>query len=142
VPRYLNEADVLAFSSFMEGSPNVIKEAMACNCPIVSTDVGDVRWVLGDTKGCYIASFDPADFAKKMELAIHFSQVVGRTKGRQRIVALGLDMNTVAKRIMAVYKKSTKIQDPSSKHKPQNKKIKLQTNTPEKFQNPKSKIQT
>jgi teichuronic acid biosynthesis glycosyltransferase TuaC len=105
VPRYLNEADVLAFSSFMEGSPNVIKEAMACNCPIVSTDVGDVRWVLGETKGCYIASFDPADFAKKIKQAIHFSQTVGRTKGRQRIMALGLDMNTVAKRIMAVYKK-------------------------------------
>jgi teichuronic acid biosynthesis glycosyltransferase TuaC len=105
VPRYLNEADVLVFPSFMEGSPNVIKEAMACNCPIVSTDVGDVRWVLGETKGCYIASFDPADFAKKMELAIHFSQTVGRTKGRQRLLGLGLDMNTVAKRIMAIYKK-------------------------------------
>lgn len=108
VPRYLNEADVLAFSSFMEGSPNVIKEAMACNCPIVSTDVGDVSWVMGETKGCYIASFDPADFAKKLEQAIHFSQTVGRTKGRQRIMALGLDMNTVAKRIMAVYKYAMK----------------------------------
>jgi len=106
VPRYLNEADVLLFPSFMEGSPNVIKEAMACNCPLVSTNVGDVSWVLGTTKGCYLASFDPADFAEKIALAINFSQTHGRTNGRQRIIALGLDMETVAKRIVAVYKQS------------------------------------
>jgi teichuronic acid biosynthesis glycosyltransferase TuaC len=127
VPQYLNEADVLVFPSFMEGSPNVIKEAMACNCPIVSTDVGDVSWVIGETKGCYIASFDPVDFAKKIELAIHFSQANGRTKGRQRLIALGLEMDTVAKRIMAVYKKSTKIPYPHSKFKHENSKPTLQS---------------
>jgi teichuronic acid biosynthesis glycosyltransferase TuaC len=106
VPRYLNEADVLVFPSFMEGSPNVIKEAMACNCPIVSTDVGDVSWVIGETAGCYIASFDPKDFARKTEQAINFSQGSGRTNGRQRIMDLGLDMDTVAKRIMEVYERA------------------------------------
>jgi teichuronic acid biosynthesis glycosyltransferase TuaC len=103
VPVYLNEADVLIFPSFMEGSPNVIKEAMACNCPIVSTDVGDVKWVIGDTKGCYITSFDAKDCAEKIKLAINFSQTNGRTNGRQRIIDLGLDVDTVAKRIIAVY---------------------------------------
>jgi teichuronic acid biosynthesis glycosyltransferase TuaC len=107
VPGYLNDADVLVFPSFMEGSPNVIKEAMACNCPVVSTDVGDVSWVIGKTKGCFIASFEVADFANKIELAINFSQTCGRTKGRRRIMDLGLDLETVAKRIMAVYKKAT-----------------------------------
>ena len=106
IPRYLNEAAVLVFPSFMEGSPNVIKEAMACNCPIVSTDVGDVSWVLGKTKGCYVASFDKKDFAEKIALAINFSQTNGRTSGRQRLVALGLDRETVARRIIAVYKRS------------------------------------
>ncbi|OQP57732.1 hypothetical protein A3860_08875 [Niastella vici] len=106
VPRYLNEADVLVFPSFMEGSPNVIKEAMACNCPVVSTDVGDVRWVFGKTKGCYLASFDATDFAEKIAMAIHFSQTHGRTSGRQRLIALGLDQGTVARRIIAVYKRS------------------------------------
>lgn len=105
VPRYLNEADVLVFPSYMEGSPNVIKEAMACNCPIVSTDVGDVSWVFGKTKGCYLASFDPADFAEKLKEAISFAQTKGRTKGRHRIMNLSLDMETVAKRLTSVYKK-------------------------------------
>jgi len=113
VPRFLNEADVLVFSSFMEGSPNVIKEAMACNCPVVSTDVGDVRWVFGETAGCYLASFDARDFAEKIALAINFSQTNGRTAGRQRLMALGLDRETVARRIMAVYKRSLgKVQHP------------------------------
>jgi teichuronic acid biosynthesis glycosyltransferase TuaC len=106
VPKYLNEADVLVFPSFMEGSPNVIKEAMACNCPIVSTDVGDVKWVFGETKGCYIASFDPQDFATKIKMAIDSPAVNGRTNGRQRIIELGLDQETVAKRIKAVYQKA------------------------------------
>jgi len=106
IPWYLNEVDILLFPSFMEGSPNVIKEAMACNCPIVSTDVGDVKWVFGDTPGCYIASFEPKDFAEKIRLALQVTKASGRTNGRQRIIDLGLDMDTVAKRIVDVYKRS------------------------------------
>jgi glycosyltransferase involved in cell wall biosynthesis len=103
--KYFNTADVFILSSFMEGSPNVVKEAMACNCPIVSTDVGDVKWVLGDTEGCFLASFDPVDFAEKITLALDFASETGRTNGRNRILALGLDSETIAKKIITVYRK-------------------------------------
>src|SRR5262249_24902590 len=43
MPLYLNAADCLAFASLAEGSPNIVKEALACNLPIISVDVGDVR---------------------------------------------------------------------------------------------------
>jgi glycosyltransferase involved in cell wall biosynthesis len=105
IPKYLNSANVLVVPSFMEGSPNVIKEAMACNCPIVATDVGDIRWVMGDTEGCYLSSFNVEDFAEKIRLALDFSEAKGRTAGEERIKKLGLDSDTIAKRVIDIYQK-------------------------------------
>lgn len=102
---YYSAADLLLLTSYHEGSPNVIKEAMACNCPIVSTDVGDVKWVLGDTEGCYIASYDPLDLAEKIKFALEFSKFKNRTEGRNRIYKLGLDSDTIAGKIIEVYKR-------------------------------------
>lgn len=101
MPYYMNAADVLLLTSLWEGSPNVIKEAMACNLPIVSTDVGDVKAAICNTEGCYIASFDPEDVAGKIKMALGFGK---RTNGRERIIKLGFDSDTIAKRIINVYK--------------------------------------
>lgn len=105
VQLYLNASDVFILTSFNEGSPNVIKEAMACNCPIVSTDVGDVRWVFGETEGCYLTSFEIEDTSQKIKKALEFAEKTGSTKGRERIFELGLDSETIAKRIIAIYEK-------------------------------------
>jgi len=116
---YYGAADLLILTSYHEGSPNVIKEAMAYNCPIVSTDVGDVRWVIGEPAGCYVISEKIKDKSKKNEVALieekskkikaalEFAELVGRTKGRERIIELGLDSETVAKKIIGIYKKVT-----------------------------------
>ncbi len=66
VPELLNCADVFVFCSFYEGSPTVIKEALACNVPVVSVDVGDVRKVLENIDGCYIAEGNVDDFTQKI----------------------------------------------------------------------------
>jgi glycosyltransferase involved in cell wall biosynthesis len=105
--HYYNAADCLILTSFHEGSPNVIKEAMACNCPIVATEVGDVRWVLGETNGCYIAQFDFVQCAAQIEKALAFAQTCGRTKGRERILFLGLDADSTAAKIQTIYEKAT-----------------------------------
>jgi teichuronic acid biosynthesis glycosyltransferase TuaC len=105
VSSIINACDVLLVTSFSEGSPLVIKEAMACNCTIVSTNVGDVEWVLGDSEGCYIAGFDPNDVAEKLKLAIEFREEHQYTNGRNRIIELGLDSETITGRIMEVYNK-------------------------------------
>ena len=99
---YYNTADVFVLSSLQEGSPNSVKEAMACNIPIVSTNVGDVRWLLDDLPGHYIANPDARDFADKIRLALDFGE---RTEGRQRLVSLGLDSDNVAEKIIEVYNK-------------------------------------
>ena len=105
VVEYLNSVDVFVLCSFSEGSPNAVKEAMACNCPMVVTNVGDTAWLIGNTEGCYMASFDPADFAEKLSLALMFAEKKGRTKGRERLVELGLDAKQTAARIKKVYQK-------------------------------------
>jgi glycosyltransferase involved in cell wall biosynthesis len=88
IPLYMNACDVLALASDFEGSPVVVKEAMACNLPVVSVDVGDVAKVIGNTEGCYICQREPADMARKLRMALDRGQ---RTDGRRVIERLGLD---------------------------------------------------
>ena len=95
----LNACDLLLMTSIREGSPQVIKEAMACNCPIVSTEVGDVKDIIGNTKGCFITSHDPIDVAKKIQLALDFGK---RTNAREKIKHL--DINIIADKINNIYK--------------------------------------
>lgn len=64
MPRLLNCADVFALPSTHEGSPTVVKEALACNIPVVSTDVGDVKSVIYSLEGCCIARPETDDFAR------------------------------------------------------------------------------
>lgn len=103
IAAYLNACDVLAVTSYQEGSPNIIKEAMACNIPIVSTDVGDVKWVLGDTEGCYITPFEAGEVAAKLSEALRYAKLEGKTRGRDRIIELGLDTDTIAAKLIKIY---------------------------------------
>jgi teichuronic acid biosynthesis glycosyltransferase TuaC len=106
IARYLNAVDVLVVPSLAEGSPNIVKEAMACNCPVVATDVGDVKWLFGSEDGYFIADFNPDEFAVKLTNALKYAKERNKTTGRNRLLELGLDTGTVAKRIEEVYKKA------------------------------------
>jgi glycosyltransferase involved in cell wall biosynthesis len=102
---YYNASDLFLLTSINEGSPQSIKEALACNCPIVATDVGDIKWIFGDTDGCNLTSFEALDIAEKIIEAIEFAKQNGRTNGRKRIIELGLDSETVARKLISVYNK-------------------------------------
>ena len=101
MPYYYNAVDLLLLTSYREGSPNVIKEAMACNCPIVSTDVGDVKYVVGKTKNCYVGSFDMKELVGETKNILYRRD---RSNGRERIINLGLDSDSIAKQIIDIYK--------------------------------------
>jgi teichuronic acid biosynthesis glycosyltransferase TuaC len=100
IPIYMNACDTLVLASMAEGSPNVVKEAMACDLPIVSTAVGDVAELLGGVSGCHISERRPEDIADKLIRALRFGR---RTRGRERLLRLGLDSHTIARRILAIY---------------------------------------
>jgi len=103
VASVMSQADCLLLTSFSEGSPQFIKEAMACNRPIVATNVGDIEWLFDNEPGHFLTSFDPKDVAEKIKMALDFKEKHGRTNGRQRIIELGLDSDSIAKKIIKVY---------------------------------------
>jgi teichuronic acid biosynthesis glycosyltransferase TuaC len=95
---YMNACDALVFTSFMEGSPNIVKQAMACNLPIVSTDVGDVREIIGSTEGCYVCKSDVREFAARLADILRHRE---RTRGREKVQHL--TGPAVSQRITKVY---------------------------------------
>jgi glycosyltransferase involved in cell wall biosynthesis len=98
VPTYMNACDALLLVSDAEGSPMVVKEAMACNLPVVSVRVGDVPEVIGGTEGCYLCTQEPADVAEKLVMALSQPR---RTNGRENIKHL--EQGAIARRIKEVY---------------------------------------
>lgn len=66
VPIWLNASDVLLVTSRHEGSPTIVKEALACNLPIVSVPVGDIPQKIQDLDGCHLAVPDASELALKL----------------------------------------------------------------------------
>ena len=109
----MNAADLFALPTKNEGSPQALKEAMACNCPIVATDVADIKYLLGDIPGHYVlpnkkgnGAWWKGDEHSAEELAELLKQAMafeGRTEGRKRIVELGYTNELVAKKIIKIY---------------------------------------
>lgn len=93
----MNAVDAVIMTSKSEGSPQFIKEAMACNCPIVSVDVGDVKSVISNTPGCFVTSYCASEIANALSKAIVF----GRTQGRENVSHL--DNDFIVKQLMKIY---------------------------------------
>ena len=100
VARLMYAVDACLMTSHTEGSPQFIKEAMACGCPVVSVDVGDVAEVIGGVDGCYLVAYQAEDVAAKLQEAISYGK---RTDGRNRIVQLQLDNALIAKKLINIY---------------------------------------
>ncbi len=98
VPLYMNAADVFVFASESEGAPVVIKEALACNLPIVSVDVGDVREVIEGVENCYVCERTPESMA---EAVLRVLESERRSDGRK--VALRFSTVEMARRTMEIY---------------------------------------
>jgi teichuronic acid biosynthesis glycosyltransferase TuaC len=102
IPVYMNACDALLFTSIYEGSPNAIKEALACNLPIVSVAVGDVAERIKGVDGCIVCpEADPRQMARALESVLRDP---ARTNGRNAVREL--DENILAKRMIEIYRQA------------------------------------
>jgi glycosyltransferase involved in cell wall biosynthesis len=67
---YMNACDVMVLASDSEGAPGAVREALACNLPIVSVDVGDVAELIGPIDGCSIVERDAAAIAAQLNVVL------------------------------------------------------------------------
>lgn len=102
MPSYMNACDALLLTSLHEGSPNVVKEALACNLPVVSVDVGDVRQRLDGIDGCVVCADDlPGTIAQGLTRVFERDQ---RISGRETV--RDLDVKLLAKKLISVYEQA------------------------------------
>jgi len=101
VPTYLQAADLLLCASKREGSPNIVKEAMACDLPIISTDVGDVAERLENVSQSKVL---PRDVKLFSDWAVKFLCEKKRANSFSKIQQLSLE--NIAKHVVEVYSKA------------------------------------
>jgi teichuronic acid biosynthesis glycosyltransferase TuaC len=100
----LNKIDLLLMTSTVEGSPQIIKEALACNKPIISTAVGDVEYLLKDVVNCSIVdSFDAKDFIAPISKILALTVKDRLSDGRNQLLTKKLDSESVARSIYKLY---------------------------------------
>lgn len=94
----MSAADVLLLPSFHEGSPNVVKEAMAAALPVVAGPVGDCPERLEDCWPGAVTQLDADAFTAAVEAVLTTRQ---RSNGRDKVMPL--ELGTVARQVVAVY---------------------------------------
>ncbi len=100
IPVYLNASDCLLLCSDSEGSPMIIKEALACNLPVVTVDVGDAAERIKDVRNCRLAFKNAEDIAKNISEVISLNQ---RSDGRDKLLSDGLTEKLISRRIIDIY---------------------------------------
>lgn len=96
----LNACDLVLLTSIREGSPQIIKEAISCNCPIVSVDVGDVKELVAGLENCFVCQHSADDLSDKIISVLERPKVI---EERKSINKLGLSLQAVAYKIKSIY---------------------------------------
>lgn len=100
VPYYFNSASILFITSDHEGSPNAVKEAMACNLPVISTDVGNVAQMLQGCNSSFVAKTNKAE--ELCELAEKALSIKEHNE-REVLINKELDMKSVSNKLKNLY---------------------------------------
>ncbi len=100
VAELMNAVDVCLMTSHTEGSPQFVKEAMACNCPVVSVNVGDVEELLQGVEHCEIVEREADEIAKSLSELLNLNQ---RSSGSKKISFSGLESLYIVDKIKSLY---------------------------------------
>jgi teichuronic acid biosynthesis glycosyltransferase TuaC len=101
VPLWMAAADVLLLTSLREGSPNVVKEALACDLPVVASAAGDVATLLEGVRHCHTLPVDAAVGEFSAALTDVLRRGHARSNGRARTSHLALEV--VAAQLLDIY---------------------------------------
>lgn len=98
MPTWFNASHVFLLTSLHEGSPNMLREALACDVPVVSVDVGDAAERLAGVNGCFLAEPRADDLADKLQKVWNSKK---RIRGRDRLAEVSMEAS--AKRTRDFY---------------------------------------
>ena len=99
VSIYMNASDVMLMTSWIEGSPNVVKEAMACDLPVVGVPVGDVEQMLDGVPGYAFCQRNPEQIGDTLIKLLSAENI----DGRKAILDRRLDLESIARRVLDIY---------------------------------------
>lgn len=103
MPYWVNASSAILVTSTHEGWPNIVKEALACNVPFVSTDVGDLRTIASRTSNCFVADADPASIAGKLACSLR------RPRSNElRALVKDMGIEIIARRHLELYQRLAK----------------------------------
>jgi glycosyltransferase involved in cell wall biosynthesis len=98
LPTYMNACNVLLMTSDWEGSSNVVKEALACNLPVVTVDAGDAWSVTCGVEQCFQVARAPEKIAQGLAAVLRSGL---RSDGRSR--SSSLELSTIARSVVKLY---------------------------------------
>lgn len=99
MPLYMNACDALLVTSSTEGSPNAVKEALACDLPIVSTDVGDIRARVTHINGCIVCKDSSPESLGQALIKI----LTNTRRINGRVFVIELDEKFLIQKVINVY---------------------------------------
>jgi glycosyltransferase involved in cell wall biosynthesis len=99
MPLYMNAADLMVMASTIEGSPNAVKEALACNLPVVTVEVGDTAELIEQTEGHHLVPREVGSIAASI---VEVCRRGARARSRERMAQFSIER--VARRVLEVYR--------------------------------------
>ncbi|WP_457669796.1 glycosyltransferase [Thiolapillus sp.] len=102
MPIPLNAADLLLITSKKEGSPNIVKEALSCNLPVIAVPVGDLEWLLEGLQCSIVCKYDAKEISAAI-IKLFNNNCPSRSEGRKKLLDMELDSALVARKLINIY---------------------------------------